>query len=294
MPPKWEQCVSAPSIQLSKASSFPPTGSYAFCQLLLLRYHLAFCCHGPPLQIPTGLILHSAPLCLHFIPFPIFSPSALSFLYCSPAEVSRFMGCLLRCKTLLGVTCLSPVSSSRSTTVRLFPSQPLSHDLKPTVAWCTSVEYGLSQAFNHPFPSVFWQPYYLKKTNKKTAHSLFTHGSTCTYLSAHLHKMSHFLPPPPFPSQEGARRYTREAADRSVRTLNWFPPPLSCDWTVNVAGGEREPEEDRVEKLTFPSSARMHAEQKRGSHADTRQHVPACAIKAGYTVCRKYISCQAY
>lgn len=58
---------------------------------------------------------------------------------------------------------------------------------------------------------------YLSFFHLKTPDSLCTHRSTCTDLNAHFQNIT------PFFSHKQTHTYTREAADCSVWTLNWFP-----------------------------------------------------------------------
>lgn len=75
---------------------------------------------------------------------------------------------------------------------------------------------------------------YFSIFHPKTAESLFAHSGTNTYLNAHLiQNVTHFL-------FSHTHAHTREAVHCSG-SLNTalVSPPLSRDWTVNVAGGER-------------------------------------------------------
>lgn len=194
----------------------------------LLSLHIAL-----SLSSPSELILHSVLLLSIRLTPPSLSP-ALSLLYCSLAEVSCFMGCLLKRSSIRSCP-LFPLPGLPAAHGGIVGVQAFSFLCHSSVAWFKSSMHVCARLNTHTLadsPECLIAPFscYFSFFHPKNSKKAYSHTA------AHLPKRTfnteyHTF----FPSVS----HTLWRQCIAVWTLHWFPPPLSCDWTVNVAGGER-------------------------------------------------------
>lgn len=182
----------------------------------LLSLHIALCLSPP---VASSFIL--SPFSLYtFDALSFFFSSALSFHCCSLAVVRCFMGCLLKRRGIVAsrfyppfpLFCLPQSKRNRLSAAFSFLAALLLHDLEAMAARrmhvCAHRQTDSTERLIAPFLC------YFSFLHPKTADRLFTHSSTCTYLKAQFHRMSHFF----FFVLTGrhTHTHTREAVDCSV------------------------------------------------------------------------------
>lgn len=258
----------------------------------LLSLHIALCLSPP---VVSSFIL--SPFSLYaFDALSLFFSSALSFHCCSLAVVRCFMGCLLKRRGIVAsrfyppfpLFCLPQSKRNRLSAAFSFLAALLLHDLEAMAARrmhvCAHRQTDSTERLIAPFLC------YFSFLHPKTADRLFTHSSTCTYLKAQFHRMSHFFF---FCPHRQTHTYTHQGGG-GLLCLNTelVSPPLSCDWTVNVAAGERNGGRSRptASKFTFHF---LHTCREQSSRAPTQTHANTCR-HTRQEICRKYVCFEAY